>query len=90
MSRNSIASYSPVDAPEGTEDLPRCPDRVITSTSIVGLPLESNISLAYIFSIAEFNFYSRKLDSQIRFERKNHPIAIICNLYIGTIKILIN
>ena len=61
-SLNSIASCSPVEAPDGTAALPKCLDSVITSTSIVGFPLESRISLAYIFSILEFNFYSFKFD----------------------------
>ena len=37
-----------------------------------------------IFSIAEFNNYSRKLDNQIRFDRKHHSIAITQYLQIGT------
>ncbi len=45
-SRNSTASCSPVEAPEGTAALPITPFSVITSTSTVGFPLESNICLA--------------------------------------------
>jgi hypothetical protein len=73
-----------VDAPEGTAARPMIPHWTDTSTSTVGLPRESNISLAYIFSIAEFNNYSRKLDNQIRFDRKHHSIAITQFLQIGT------
>jgi hypothetical protein len=43
-SRNSTASCSPVDAPDGAA-LPKTPLSVITSTSIV-FPLESKICLA--------------------------------------------
>ena len=50
-SRISSASLSPVEAPEGTAALPIVPDSKITSTSTVGLPLESNISLAIMFFI---------------------------------------
>src|SRR5574344_867863 len=50
-SRNSMASFSPVDAPEGTDALPNAPDSKYTSTSTVGLPLESRISLPIILSI---------------------------------------
>ncbi|KAF5047492.1 hypothetical protein SDC9_147601 [bioreactor metagenome] len=50
-SLNSTASKAPVDAPEGTPALPYPPDSVQTSTSIVGLALESNISLAYTSDI---------------------------------------
>ncbi len=42
-SRSSTASCSPVEAPEGTAALPNIPFSVITSTSTVGLPLESKI-----------------------------------------------
>ena len=45
-SRNSTASCSPVEAPDGTAALPKIPFSVITSTSTVGFPLESNICLA--------------------------------------------
>ena len=51
LSLNSIASNLPVDAPEGTEALPVIEFVRITSTSIVGLPLESIISLAKILLI---------------------------------------
>jgi len=42
-SRNSTASCSPVEAPEGTAALPKTPFSVVTSTSTVGFPLESKI-----------------------------------------------
>src|SRR5688572_25040476 len=45
-SRNSTASCLPVEAPEGTAARPTTPDSVITSTSTVGFPLLSKISLA--------------------------------------------
>ena len=45
LSLNSFASKLPVDAPEGTEDLKEEP-LVLSSTSSVGFPLESIISLA--------------------------------------------
>ena len=45
-SRSSVASCSPVDAPEGTAALPTKPDESSTSTSTVGFPRESRISLA--------------------------------------------
>jgi hypothetical protein len=35
-----------VEAPEGTDALPIVPEATITSTSMVGLPRESRISLA--------------------------------------------
>ena len=41
---------SPVEAPDGTEAIEQIPSRQ-TSTSIVGVPLLSMISLANIFSI---------------------------------------
>ena len=45
-SLNSTASCSPVDAPDGTDALPIAPPSKNTSTSTVGFPLESSISLA--------------------------------------------
>ena len=50
-SRSSSASCSPVEAPLGTAARPNAPDTVFTSTSMVGLPLESRISLAWISTI---------------------------------------
>ena len=44
-SLNSNASKLPVDAPDGTDALPTIPLSNMTSTSTVGFPLESNISL---------------------------------------------
>ena len=52
-SLSSTASKAPVDAPEGTMALPRAPLSRTTSTSTVGLPLESKTSLAYTNSIAD-------------------------------------
>jgi hypothetical protein len=54
-SRNSTASCIPVEAPEGTAARPIIFLEVNTSTSTVGFPLESNISLdltSIIFDIA--------------------------------------
>ena len=51
LSLNSKASFLPVEAPLGTDATPIIPDSRVTSTSTVGFPLESNISLAYIFFI---------------------------------------
>jgi hypothetical protein len=47
-SRNSTASCSPVEAPDGTAALPKTPFSVTTSTSIVGLPLDK---LYFFFEI---------------------------------------
>ena len=52
----STASYFPVDAPEGTEARPNEPLEPIISTSTVGFPLESSISLALILDIVS-NFH---------------------------------
>ncbi len=46
LSRNSKVSYLPFDVPDGTEARPSILFSVITSTSTVGFPLESNICLA--------------------------------------------
>ena len=54
LSLNSAASYSPVEAPDGTAALPKTPFSKKTSTSTVGFPLESNISLALIFLMFVF------------------------------------
>lgn len=45
-SRSSRASWEPVLAPEGTDARPIEPDSSSTSTSMVGFPRESIISLA--------------------------------------------
>jgi valyl-tRNA synthetase len=55
-SLSSTASNAPVEAPEGTPALPYPPLSVHTSTSIVGLALESNISLAYTSVIIDMVF----------------------------------
>mmetsp|Transcript_22258 Transcript_22258/g.50839 ORF Transcript_22258/g.50839 Transcript_22258/m.50839 type:complete len:278 (+) Transcript_22258:1070-1903(+) len=49
-SRSSNASYTPVEAPDGTEAR-NCPKGVHTSTSTVGLPRESKISRAVMCMI---------------------------------------
>lgn len=46
LSRSSSASYTPVEAPDGTAALKSLPSLVITSASTVGLPRESMISRA--------------------------------------------
>ena len=50
-SRNSSASETPVDAPDGTAARPSEPSASSTSTSTVGLPRESMICLALISTI---------------------------------------
>ena len=50
-SLSSTASCTPVDAPDGTIALPSAPSSRSTSTSTVGLPLESRTSLAITSSI---------------------------------------
>ena len=52
-SRNSTASNAPVDAPLGTAALPIKPLSRTTSTSTVGFPRESNISLAFTSLITD-------------------------------------
>ena len=51
-SRSSVASNSPVEAPEGTAARPSAPESSATSTSTVGLPRESRIWRAWMCSIA--------------------------------------
>ena len=51
-SDSSIASFEPVDAPEGTAARPETPDSSATSASIVGLPRESRISRAMTSTMA--------------------------------------
>ena len=49
-----MASFYPVDAPEGTEAVPRTPFSRLTLVRIVGLPRESNISIASIEMMRSF------------------------------------
>src|SRR5574341_2375890 len=51
-SRSSTASFSPVEAPDGTDARPRAPLSSTTSTSTVGFPRESNICRPFISRIA--------------------------------------
>src|SRR3954449_7862224 len=51
-SRSSVASNSPVDAPDGTAARPVAPERRASSTSTVGLPRESRIWRAWTRSMA--------------------------------------
>jgi hypothetical protein len=60
-SRNSKASLSPVEAPEGTAARPKEPLLSSTSTSTVGLPRESRISLALIWLILISSIHSPSL-----------------------------
>src|SRR5674536_383728 len=60
-SRSSTASYSPVDAPEGTAARPTTPDSSSTSTSTVGLPRESRICLAVTSMMVVMGAPSRSL-----------------------------
>ena len=55
-SRSSTASFTPVDAPDGTAARPTEPSSRTTSTSMVGLPRESRISRASIWSIVVSTF----------------------------------
>ncbi len=50
-SRSSVASNSPVEAPDGTAARPCEPERRWSSTSTVGLPRESRTWRAWTFSI---------------------------------------
>src|SRR4051812_16148995 len=47
-----MASFEPVDAPEGTAARPDTPDSRTTSASMVGLPRESRISRAMTSTMA--------------------------------------
>src|SRR5512144_1602044 len=47
-----MASWAPVDAPEGTAARPTSPPSSVTSTSTVGLPRESRISRATMSMIS--------------------------------------
>src|SRR5262245_25598573 len=51
-SRSSIASFSPVEAPDGTAARPLAPLSSVTSASTVGFPRESMICLPVISLIA--------------------------------------
>src|SRR6185437_16003084 len=51
-SRSSIASFSPVEAPDGTAARPLAPLSSATSASIVGFPRESKIWRPLISRIA--------------------------------------
>ena len=59
LSRSSIASFLPVDAPEGTEARAVIPLLSVTSTSTVGVPRESRISRPLIFVICILLFLLR-------------------------------
>jgi hypothetical protein len=50
-SRSSVASNSPVEAPDGTAARPNAPERSETSASTVGLPRESRTWRAWTRSI---------------------------------------
>src|SRR5438132_11808449 len=66
-SRSSIASFSPVDAPDGTAARPRAPLSNTTSTSTVGFPRESRIcrpliSRITLISLFPHHFPSKKIN----------------------------
>src|SRR6201999_2151679 len=69
-SRRSVASNSPVEAPEGTAARPWAPERSWTSTSTVGLPRESRICRACTVSIWLIGRagYSARRKSRLRVE----------------------
>ena len=72
-SRSSRASFSPVEAPEGTAARPRTPFSRITSTSTVGFPRESMISrpitllMAILFNIFKPPIICEKKASLLKF-----------------------
>src|SRR4029434_7013996 len=57
-SLSSMASFSPVEAPEGTSAEPVVPSSRRTLASTVGLPRESNTSAAVILLIRMFISYN--------------------------------
>jgi hypothetical protein len=59
-SRSSMASNSPVEAPEGTAARPKAPEASLTSTYTVGLPRESMISRAVMKAMDVFIEVSRE------------------------------
>src|SRR5216684_7246983 len=61
LSRNSTASCSPVDAPEGTAARPIVPSARRTSDSTVGLPRESRISRPMTLMISILLFWGSEL-----------------------------
>src|SRR5690348_15309056 len=69
-SRNSIASFSPVDAPDGTAARPFAPLSRMTSASTVGLPRESMTCLPLISLIALISRCPRS--SQFCFQQLVH------------------
>src|SRR5258708_27955747 len=70
-SRNSTASCSPVDAPDGTAARPMLPSARNTSASTVGLPRESKISLPMMPAIFV-------IGSLQRFLTENHECTNAC------------
>ena len=64
-SLNSTASWLPVEAPDGTAALPFAPHSSITSTSTVGFPLESKISLPITSTIPVINIPPFKLKTML-------------------------
>ncbi len=86
-SRNSSASFSPVEAPEGTAARPNAPLSSNTSTSIVGFPLESKISLAVmsfinivIFLLFDLTFERNAVINFVTPKIKNVLLITRCNL----------
>src|ERR1700732_4743141 len=69
-SRNSSASCSPVDAPDGTAARPTAPDVSVTSASTVGFPRESITWRACTRVIFVDIMGMRLLEGEWRFYRK--------------------
>ena len=55
-SLSSTASWTPVDAPEGTAARPVTPVSNVISASTVGFPLESRICLPLTLAITDIGF----------------------------------
>ena len=55
-----------MEAPDGTDARPIMPDSNTTSTSTVGLPLESRISRATIFSIFIVSIVLNNIFAKVR------------------------
>lgn len=84
LSLSSNASCCPVDAPEGTLALPNEPSSHKTSTSTVGFPLESKISLPFT-AIIDAKFYASELfvNSRLTIIAKIYQVSIKRVVYIS-------
>ncbi len=81
LSRSSSASCVPVDAPDGTDETPTTPLSSWHAASMVGAPLESNISRAqtfWIFGIDLFHIHNSTLNLLflVRFLRLPHALFL--------------